>query len=97
MTNQKISISETTTPRPLRNMSLHVASPTNPTPLLLDVVQAANYLGCSERYVRRLIHERRIPFVRLGGRKIRFATTDLESWVDEQRVPVRPARRRHRG
>ena len=78
-------------------MSLHVANPTNPTPLLLDVVQTANYLGCSERYVRRLIHERRIPFVRLGGRKIRFATRDLEGWVDEQRVPVRPARRRHRG
>ena len=97
MTNPKFPISETTTPRPLRNMSLDVANSKNPSALLLDVVQTATYLGCSERYVRRLIHERRIPFVRLGGRKIRFATTDLESWVDEQRVPVRPARRRHRG
>ena len=97
MTHQKNCVADDQTDRPLRNMSLDVANSKHPSALLLDVVQTATYLGCSERYVRRLIHERRIPFVRLGGRKIRFATSDLESWVDEQRVPVRPARRRHRG
>ncbi len=97
MTNQKNCVASDQTERQLCNMSLNVATRVESGAVLLDVVQTATYLGCSERYVRRLIHERRIPFVRLGGRKIRFATSDLESWVDEQRVPVRPARRRHRG
>jgi excisionase family DNA binding protein len=53
---------------------------------LLDVCSAAEQLGCSERYVRRLIQERKIPFVRLGGRKIRFLAADLDRWVEGQRV-----------
>ena len=52
----------------------------------MDIFQAATYLGCSERFLRRLIHERRIPFIRLGGHKIRFSPADLDRWVDGQRV-----------
>ena len=39
---------------------------------LLDIVAAAYHLGCSERFVRRLVQERRIPYVKLGGTKVRF-------------------------
>ena len=53
---------------------------------LLDVAEAANRLGCSERFIRRLIQERRIPFVKLGGTKVRFLDADLEEWVTSQRV-----------
>ena len=56
---------------------------------LLDIVQASIYLGCSERYLRRLIQERRIPFIRLGGRKIRFTIIDLDSWVNAQRIETK--------
>jgi excisionase family DNA binding protein len=53
---------------------------------LLDIHSAAERLDCSERYMRRLIQERRIPFIRLGGRKIRFLVVDLDRWVESQRV-----------
>lgn len=56
---------------------------------LLDIHTAADRLGCSERYLRRLIQERRIPFVKLGGSKIRFSLRELESWLDAQRVCAR--------
>ena len=53
---------------------------------LLDIQSAAERLDCTERYLRRLIQERRIPFIRLGGRKIRFSIVDLDFWVKSQRV-----------
>ncbi len=53
---------------------------------LLDVPGAAKRLGCSERFIRRLIQERRVPFVRLAGTKIRFLESDLDRWVVSQRV-----------
>lgn len=56
---------------------------------LLDVAGAANRLGCSERFIRRLIQERRIPFVKLGGTKVRFMDVDLEEWVASQRVEAK--------
>ena len=55
----------------------------------MDITTAGNYLGCSERYLRRLIQERRVPFVRLAGQKIRFSPEDLDRGVDAQRVPAR--------
>lgn len=55
---------------------------------LVDICSAAERLGCSERFMRRLVQERRIPFVRLGGRKIRFLVVDLDRWVESQRVEV---------
>jgi excisionase family DNA binding protein len=53
---------------------------------LIDVASAANHLGCSERFIRRLVQERRIPFVKLGGTKVRFLARDLDRWVASQRV-----------
>ena len=54
--------------------------------VLLDVPSAAERLGCSPRYIRRLVMERRIPFVKLGGSKVRFSALELEQWIDAQRV-----------
>ena len=53
---------------------------------LLDIVTAAHRLGCSERFVRRLVQERRIPYVKLGGTKVRFIETDLNQWIANKRV-----------
>lgn len=36
--------------------------------------------------MRRLVQERRIPFVKLGGTRVRFVVADLEKWVSCQRV-----------
>jgi len=56
---------------------------------LLDIRTAANRLGCSERFVRRLVQERRIPFIKLGGTRVRFVDSDLENWISGQRVEAR--------
>lgn len=60
-----------------------------PARRLLDVGGAAEYLGTSERHIRRLVEERRIAFIKLGnGRSapLRFDTTRLDSWLDAHTV-----------
>jgi excisionase family DNA binding protein len=56
---------------------------------LFDVTAASIRLGCSERYMRRLVQERRIPFVKLGGVKIRFQPRELDRWVASQVVEAK--------
>jgi excisionase family DNA binding protein len=56
---------------------------------LLTVEQTAERLGTGPRFVRRLIAERRIGFVRLGERKgcpVRIAEDDLAAFVASGRV-----------
>lgn len=56
----------------------------------LTVVETAEYLSTSERFVRRLIAERRIAFHHVG-RHVRFALTDLDAWLAASRVePLTP-------
>lgn len=58
---------------------------------LLTVEEAAVALGTSPRFVRRLIAERRITFVKLG-RHVRLDTTDLDAFITAGRVePTRRA------
>ena len=52
---------------------------------LLTVEEAADRLGTSVRFVRRLIAERRIAYVRVG-RHVRIAEADLASFVAAGRV-----------
>jgi excisionase family DNA binding protein len=51
----------------------------------LTVSETAAYLNTSERFVRRLISERRIAFHHIG-RHVRFALTDLDEWLAASRV-----------
>jgi excisionase family DNA binding protein len=52
---------------------------------LLTVEEAADRLGTSVRFVRRLIAERRIAYVRVG-RHVRIGEADLASFVAAGRV-----------
>jgi excisionase family DNA binding protein len=52
---------------------------------LLSIEQAAERLGTSVRFVRRLIAERRITYVKLG-RHVRIAEHDLINFVATGRV-----------
>ena len=52
---------------------------------LLSVEEAAERLGTSTRFVRRLIFERRIAFVKVG-RHVRITPVDLDAFVDAGRV-----------
>ena len=65
------------------------ASPRRPPELdtLLSVEQAAERLGTSVRFVRRLIAERRITYVKLG-RHVRIGTRDLDAFIRAGRVEV---------
>jgi excisionase family DNA binding protein len=52
---------------------------------LLTVDQAADRLGTSVRFVRRLIAERRIAYVKVG-RHVRIAEADLSNFVAAGRI-----------
>ena len=52
---------------------------------MLTVEQAAERLGTSERFVRRLIAERRITYVKLGHH-VRITEHDLINFVTTGRV-----------
>ena len=52
---------------------------------LLSVEQAAGRLGTSVRFVRRLVFERRIAFVKVG-RHVRITPGDLNAYIAAGRV-----------
>ncbi|MGH9230222.1 MAG: helix-turn-helix domain-containing protein [Acidimicrobiales bacterium] len=48
---------------------------------LVDIDAVAAYLGVSVRHVRRLVFERRIPFIK-WGHLLRFDLDEIATWVD---------------
>lgn len=54
-------------------------------PTLWDVAGLAERLGVTERFVRRLVAERRVPFLKIG-KFIRFDPRAVDSWLDSARV-----------
>lgn len=48
---------------------------------LLGVEEVAERLGVTPRYVRRLVAERRIRFVKVGH-LLRFEGDDLDDWIE---------------
>jgi len=59
---------------------------------LLDIEELAARLGVSARYVRRLVAERRIAFIKVGH-LIRFEPEDVDRWIVENRISqLRPGR-----
>jgi excisionase family DNA binding protein len=53
-------------------------------PMLLDVKQAAIYLGRSEQSIQHMIFERRIPVVR-DGRRVHLHRPDLDAWIEKNK------------
>jgi excisionase family DNA binding protein len=62
-------------------------------PQLLTIDQLAERLGVSTRHIRRLIAERRIPYVR-WRRFIRFDPDEIARWLDDARHPQQPSQGR---
>jgi excisionase family DNA binding protein len=54
---------------------------------LIDLPTVAEHLGVNDRHIRRLVNERRIPFVK-WGRLLRFEPDEIDAWVEAARVPV---------
>jgi excisionase family DNA binding protein len=52
---------------------------------LLKPEEAAERLNVSLRFIRRLCHERRLPYTKVG-KFVRFDADELEAWITAQRV-----------
>lgn len=63
------------------------AGETRPVPGLWTMAETAEWLSVPERMVRRLVAERRIPYVKVG-RYVRFRPQDVETWRDNQIHPT---------
>jgi excisionase family DNA binding protein len=63
---------------------------------LLSLEEVAVLLATSPRHVKRLVYERRIPYVKVG-RWVRFDHASLVAWLEEHAVePNPPVSRRRR-
>lgn len=57
---------------------------------LLDIEEVAGLLGVGVRHVRRLVADRRIPYLK-WGHLLRFDPVEIERWLDEARRPAKAA------
>ena len=65
-------------------------------PELLDIPTLAEHLGVQPRHIRRLVHEKRIPYIK-WGHLIRFDPADIAEWLNANRRPLSgPSVRRSR-
>jgi excisionase family DNA binding protein len=59
---------------------------------LLDIEELAVRLGVSVRYIRRLVAERRIAYVKVGH-LVRFERQAVDLWIEDNRISqLRPGR-----
>lgn len=61
-----------------------LASDPTDLPRLLAITELADCLGVNVRHIRRLVQERRIPFIK-WGHLIRFDPHEISSWIDANR------------
>jgi hypothetical protein len=57
---------------------------------LLNIPDAAEYLNQTERWMKRAVEHRWIPFVKMGGQingKIYFLQSDLDAYVASRVIP----------
>jgi excisionase family DNA binding protein len=57
-----------------------------PLPHLLTIDQLAEHLGVTQRHVRRLVAEKRVPYLK-WRRFIRFEPAEIAAWLDNSREP----------
>ena len=54
---------------------------------LIDVPALAVELGVTQRFIRRLVAEDRVPFLKIG-KFVHFDPREIDEWVDQQRHPA---------
>ncbi|WP_078893866.1 helix-turn-helix domain-containing protein [Streptomyces sp. CT34] len=78
------------TPKSAKEVITHTPDP------LLSPAEAAEHLGTGVRFIRRLVQERRIRYVKVG-RHVRIRTSVLDAYIDDHTVPtLREARSAYR-
>lgn len=61
---------------------------TDTLPQLLTIDQLADRLGVTTRHIRRLIAEKRVPYLKVGW-LVRFDPAEITSWLDNTRHATR--------
>jgi hypothetical protein len=64
-----------------------IQNPALPAPRLLNVQQAASFLGTTVWFMRKAAWEKRIPYLHLGQRLL-FDVRDLENLITGEKVPA---------
>lgn len=59
-------------------------APIGDIPQLLTIDQLAGRLGITVRHVRRLVAEKRVPYLKVG-RLVRFDPAEIGPWLDGRR------------
>ncbi len=54
---------------------------------LVDIDGAAEHLSVTTRFIRTLVAERRVPYLKVG-KFVRFDLDELDQWLDARRVEV---------
>jgi len=62
-------------------LSIDLSSSREP---LMTIDQVAERLGVTVRHIRRLVDERRIPYLK-WGKLLRFDPAEIDAWLDEAR------------
>jgi excisionase family DNA binding protein len=65
-----------------RSCTQRTAGEEQPRRMPLSVAEAAAYLNVPERFVRRLIAERRVPFLKVGYH-VRLRPEDLDAYLED--------------
>lgn len=64
-----------------RRLEASVTARPDTTSALIDLPAVAERLGVNERHVRRLVAERRIPFLK-WGHLLRFDPDEIDRWLE---------------
>ena len=54
---------------------------------LVGYDEAARITGIKKATLYAMVHQRRLPHFRFGGRLVRFSKQELETWVDGHYIP----------
>lgn len=54
-------------------------------PRLLNIAEAAELLATNERHIRSLLHQRLLPYVKVGH-LLRFDERELLAWIEGRKV-----------
>lgn len=76
------------TDTPIPSSVLDLAATARPG--LIDVPTLALDLGVTQRFIRRLVAEDRVPFLKIG-KFVRFDPREIDRWVDECRQSPSPS------
>lgn len=55
----------------------------------MPAAEAAAYLGVAEKTLRKMTSERRVPFIRISSRCVRYDKAALDRWIEERSIPAR--------